>query len=321
MSVLITGAGLVGSQVALHEIADGRRPLLFDIAPDLAALGRVLDLEKCTVVQGDVRSIAELTDVVRTHEVTHIIHTAANPGLTPGAERYPYRAVEINILGTANVLEVARIMGVQRVVLCSTSSMYFSMVGGEDGGAEGHEEAYPRPDTVYATTKQANEGLAGNYRKIFGLDVVVVRLAGVFGPWPGGGGMGTAMLRGLIEDALDGRPVVVPRMEIDWIFSTDAADGICRACHVQATESWVINLSNGELTTAQDLVEIVRELVPGADAKAGAEMAGTAFRERSPSSLTRARRVLGFEPQYDMRAGMRAFYDAIVALRQRAVAG
>jgi nucleoside-diphosphate-sugar epimerase len=278
----------------------------------------VVDLEKCTVVQGDVTSVVELTEVVRRHGVSRIVHTAANPGLTPGAERYPFRAVEINVVGTANVLEVARIFDVARVVLCSTTSLYFSMAGGEDGGAEGFEEATARPDTVYATTKQAAENLALNYVKIFGLDVMVVRLAGVFGPWPGGGGMGTAMLRGLLEDALDGKPVVVPRMEIDWVYSTDVANGISRACWVESPPGRVVNLSNGTLTTADDLVDIIRRLVPGADVRAGVPMPGVAFREASPSNLDRAKAYLGFEPEHDMLSGMREFLASIVEHRRRA---
>jgi hypothetical protein len=108
MTVLITGAGLVGSQVAAVEIVAGRRPVVFDLAPDLTASATVVDLDRCDVVRGDIRSSWQLARTVEQYGVRRVVHTAANPGLTPGAQRDPYSAVEVNIVASVNILELAR---------------------------------------------------------------------------------------------------------------------------------------------------------------------------------------------------------------------
>ena len=190
MAVLIIGAGLVGSQIARLEIERGERPVMLELSPQWDAVGDIADLGALKVYQGNVLDPFDLTRVIREESITHIIHTAANPMLTVGAQRDPYRATQINIMGTMNVFEAARLLGVERVVWSSTSVLYVHMAGGEDRGAEGREEAWPRTTTFYASAKQACENLGLNYAAAFGLDVVAVRYAAVFGPWKGAGGGG-----------------------------------------------------------------------------------------------------------------------------------
>jgi nucleoside-diphosphate-sugar epimerase len=55
-------------------------------------------------------------DALRSHQITKIVHTAANPMLTVGAQKEPYSAINLNIMGTVNVLDAARVTGIERVV-------------------------------------------------------------------------------------------------------------------------------------------------------------------------------------------------------------
>ena len=115
MTVLVTGGGLVGSQVARLEIEAGRRPVIFDVAPQLAALEDALGgADGYDVVRGSVLAPLDIVDAVRRFDVSRIIHTAANPMLTAGAQTHPMPAIETNVMGAANVLEVARVMGLER---------------------------------------------------------------------------------------------------------------------------------------------------------------------------------------------------------------
>ena len=94
VSVLVTGAGLVGSQLARLEQEAGRTPVLFDIAPNRRALADFIDLEDCVVVRGDVLNPLDLVAAVRQYGVTRIAHTAAYPNLMAGelvAQPRPYR--------------------------------------------------------------------------------------------------------------------------------------------------------------------------------------------------------------------------------------
>jgi nucleoside-diphosphate-sugar epimerase len=195
MTVLITGAGLIGSQIARLLAEGGERPVLFDLAPQPEALAEIVPLDRLVLARGDLLDPLSLARVIQEHGITRIIHTAANPLLTVGAQRDPYAAIRVNVVGTVHVLEAARIFGVGRVVVTSSAVLSHYLTGGEDGGDPAREEAFPRPATFYAATKQAVESLALNYHRWLGVDVVIVRFAAAVGPWCGRGGGGPGLSR------------------------------------------------------------------------------------------------------------------------------
>src|SRR5581483_1440437 len=131
-------------------------------------------------------------------------------------------SIQVNILGTANVLETARLLELERVVVCSSSAMYV-MTGGEDNGVVNKEEAWPRPGSIYAATKQAAENLALNYTSSFGLRTTCLRFATVFGPWAaGGGGIGTTAMEDIARAARRGETLEVDPTPREWLYSKDA---------------------------------------------------------------------------------------------------
>src|SRR5262249_56868580 len=134
-----------------------------DAAAQPQAIGQIVDLAKVTLIAGDVLRPLSIIDALRTHGITKIVHTAANPLLTVGAQKEPYAAINLNIMGTVNVLEAARVTGLNRVVVSSSSVLNHYLEGGADDGDFGREEAFPRPTTFYAATKQAVESLGLNY--------------------------------------------------------------------------------------------------------------------------------------------------------------
>src|SRR6185437_10733139 len=150
MTTLVIGAGLIGSQVE-----HGEKPVLMDVAAQTQAIGQIVDFDKVTQIQGDVLRPLSIVDALKSHGITRIAHTAAYPLLTVGAQREPYAAINLNIMGTVNVLEAARVIGLKRVVVSSSSVLNSYFDGGQDGGDFGREEACPRPTTFYAATKQA----------------------------------------------------------------------------------------------------------------------------------------------------------------------
>jgi nucleoside-diphosphate-sugar epimerase len=115
-----------------------------------------------------------------------IVHTAANPLLTLGAQKEPYAAINLNIMGTVNVLEAARVTGLKRVVVSSSSVLNHYLEGGGDDGDFGKEEGFPRPTTFYAATKQRWKALDSITRRWCGIEFTGLRYGAVFGPWSGG---------------------------------------------------------------------------------------------------------------------------------------
>ncbi|MBI3940915.1 MAG: NAD(P)-dependent oxidoreductase [Acidobacteria bacterium] len=304
MAILIIGAGLIGSQIARLEVERGQRPVIFDISPQPDALAAVVDLDTINLVQGDLLNPLDLVNVVRREAVTRIIHTAANPFLTEGAQKNPYASIRLNVLGTVNVLETARLFSIERVVMCSSSVLYHYLRAAQDEGSPMKEEAYPRPSTFYASTKQAAENFGLNYADAFGLDFLAVRFPAVFGPWSGRGGGGpTNRIRAMIERVLRGEESSLPARLTELVYSKDAALGAVQACHEEGLKSRVFNIGMGQIWSGQQVAEMVGEIVPGAQVKIAPDPrgAGPLPLMTQPMDLSRARSELRYQPRFLMR--------------------
>jgi nucleoside-diphosphate-sugar epimerase len=308
MTTLIIGAGLIGSQVARILVERGEKPVLMDHAAQKEAIGQIVDLDKVTLVVGDVLRPLSIIDVLRSHNITKIAHTAANPLLTLGAQKEPYSAINLNIMGTVNVLEAARITGLKRVVVSSSSVLNSYLAGGEDQGNFGREEAFPRPTTFYSATKQAVESLGLNYAKWCGIEFAGLRYGAVFGPWSGAGGGGPSnIIREALKNALAGKEATVPPGAMEWVYSKDAARGTVLALDAKDLGSGVFNITMGALTQPGEFAEAIGTVVPGAkvrfDAPASARVALTNRAEHA--DLSRAKKHLGYEPQFPLQAAVK----------------
>jgi nucleoside-diphosphate-sugar epimerase len=317
MRTAVIGGGLVGSQIVRLLAEAGGRPVLFDASPQREALAEVVDLDRVDVVQGDVRDLPALAAAVRSHRVTRLVHTAANPLLGMGAQQEPHTAIAINVMGTANVLEVARTLGLGRVVLASTSSLTYHLVGGDDAGDPRREEAFPRPLTIYATTKQACESLGLNYARWFGVDVVILRFAGVVGPWRGRGGGGPSNLfREAVERAFRGEEAAVPATTLEWLYSKDAAEAARLALETTEPRDRVFNVGMGRLSTPADVVAALRSVLPGARVGVDARRPDPVLKDQPHAMAdTRARAQLGYAPRYDLAGAIRDWVEWLRGLR------
>jgi nucleoside-diphosphate-sugar epimerase len=308
MTTLVIGAGLIGSQVARILTERGETPVLMDVAAQREAIGQIVDLAKVTLVVGDILRPLSIVDVLRGHGITRIAHTAANPLLTLGAQKEPYAAINLNIMGTVNVLEAARITGLKRVVVSSSSVLNHYLAGGEDGGSFGREEAFPRPTTFYSATKQAVESLGLNYAKWCGIEFAGLRYGAVFGPWSGAGGGGPSnVIREAMKNALAGREALVPPGAMEWVYSKDAARGTVLALDAKDLGSGVFNITMGRLTTPAEMAAAIGNVIPGAKCKFEAPAGtGVSLANRAEhADLSRAKQHLGYEPQFPLQAAVK----------------
>ena len=312
MTTLVIGSGLIGSQVARILVERGEKPVLMDNAAQPQAIGQIVDLAKVTLIAGDVLRPLSIVDALHTHGITKIAHTAANPLLTLGAQKEPYSAINLNIMGTVNVLEAARVTGLKRVVVSSSSVLNHYLEGGEDDGNFGKEEAFPRPTTFYSATKQTVESLGLNYAKWCGIEFAGLRYGAVFGPWSGAGGGGPSnIVREAMRNALAGKEATVPPGAMEWVYSKDAARGTVMALDAMDLGSRVFNITMGSLTTPSEMASAIVAVVPGTkvkfDAPAGT---GIALSNRdSRADLGRAKRYLGYEPQFKLQDAVKDLGD------------
>jgi nucleoside-diphosphate-sugar epimerase len=316
MTTLVIGAGLVGAQVARLLVEDGERPVLLDHSAQPQAVGQIVDPSKVVMMEGDVLRPLSIMKAIGDHKISSIIHTAAYPLLTLGAQREPYAAINLNIMGTVNVLEAARVAGIKRVVVSSSSVLCSFFEGGEGEGDLMQEEALPRPTTFYAATKQAVESLGLNYARWCGIEFAGMRYGAVFGPWNGAGGGGPSnTVRQALRDAMAGREAKVPEAAMEWVYSKDAARGTVLALRAKDLGSRIFNITMGSLTQPADMAEAIKRAVPQAKVKfetppATALSLPTA---RQLSNPAKAKVVLGYIPQFglddavgDMAEWMRA---------------
>ena len=308
MPVLIIGSGLVGSQIARILVEQGERPVVLDQRPQREALAQIVDLSRIDLIEGDVLRPLTLSQAICNGGITSIVHTAAHPMLTLGAQRDPYAAIQLNIMGTVNVLDAARVHGVKRVVVSSSSVLNGHMSGGEDAGDMTREEAFPRPSTFYAATKQAVESIGHNYAAI-GIEFAAMRYGPVAGPWggPGGGGP-TVMFRDMMEAAIAGGEAVIPTAAMEWVYSKDAARGTVLALQAASLPSRVFNITMGKATSAEEMTAALKEVFPGVRTRFDKPLVSGGALSK-PAEITRAKKVLGYEPEFPMVKAMRDYVD------------
>jgi nucleoside-diphosphate-sugar epimerase len=308
MTTLVIGSGLIGSQIARILVERGEKPVLMDSAAQPQAIGEIVGLDKVTLITGDVLRPLSIVEALRTHNITKIVHTAANPLLTLGAQREPYSAINLNIMGTVNVLEAARVTGLKRVVVSSSSVLNHYLDGGEDDGNFGQEEAFPRPTTFYSATKQAVESLGLNYAKWCGIEFAGLRYGAAFGPWSGAGGGGPSnIVREAMRNALAGREASVPPGAMEWVYSKDAARGTVMALDAKDLGKGVFNITMGALTTPSEMAAAIQAVIPGARCKFEAPpSAAVSLANRAEhADLSRSKRHLGYAPEFPLREAVK----------------
>ena len=173
--VLITGgAGFIGSQLGYHLYNKGYDVILLDNMSygnedNLVVNGKTFG----TFIKDDIRnkSIFE-----HTTDIDYVYHFAGIAPL-PDCQENPKDTVDVNVAGTANVLEACRVNGVKRVIFASTSALYENH---ENYPAKESDDVYP--DLIYATTKKQCELLCESFGSVYNLPVVMLRFFNVYGP-------------------------------------------------------------------------------------------------------------------------------------------
>jgi nucleoside-diphosphate-sugar epimerase len=307
MTTLIIGTGLVGAQVTRILIEEGERPVLLDVAPQMDALAEVFDPSRAVMEVGDILHPLTLAAVLERYEITRIAHTAANPMLTLGAQRDPYAAINLNIMGTINVIEAARAFGIKRVVVSSSNVLNHFVGGGDGSGDPMRETAFPRPTTFYASTKQAIESLGLNYARWHGIEFAALRYGAVFGPWSGVGGGGPSnVMKEAVRCALKGEEAVLPAGAMEWVYSKDAGGGTVLALKAKDLGFGVFNITMGTLSKPEDMANALKAAIPGAKVRIETPTpAAVSLPDmKAVSDLMLANKTLGFTPKYNLVDGV-----------------
>lgn len=312
MTTLITGAGLIGTLAARKLVEMGERPVLYEIAPQMGNIESYLDINKVKLIRGDVLDLPDLLRTIKSENVDRIIHTASL--LTAGVRERPYAGTKINLLGTMNILEAARLMNIKRVVFCSSNTVQMGTY--EQPSTVPYVEDFPmnaingRPRSVYAALKLVSEWIGLDYNERFGLDFVATRFCGVFGPWKGvPAGLPTRMMKEFIEKPLAGQNINIDDPVLTWsgcdelVYAKDAANSTVLACYASNPVSRIYNITMGRSYMFDELLEVIKKTFPQIKIEvpkiSSGGMGGYPYKREQPTDITLARTELGYEPEFD----------------------
>ncbi len=225
------GSGAVGTRLLRHLAAAGVRDVrVFDERPPET-------LDGATYHQGTILDIAAVERALR--GCTVVFHLAAIADGSACASE-PLRCMELNVLGTARVLEACRRSSVPRFVYASTGQVY-----GLPRRLPVDEEHPTEPCSLYAASKLAAEALIRGYCASFGNDAVIARLANIYGP-----GFGSRTVTGqAVDQILSGGPVRLRSLEEtrDFLYVDDAVEALMRLAGQPRTQMGldIVNVSTG----------------------------------------------------------------------------
>ncbi len=320
MSILVTGGlGVNGAWVTRKLIERGHEPVVFENRPDYSLVDDLRDAFE--LVRGDVNDLASLVRACKEHEVQRVIHMAAL--MPPNAQADPLNGFCVNAFGTVQVLEAARIAGVERVVFTSSRAAYGDIPPGEFGHPNYRpvDEDHPlNPSLVYDVCKVASEGMGQNYQRNYGIQFVALRFASIFGPGKLARHGNVSIYSRLIEDPLANKPVRIPKGgdQRDYvIYVKDVAEAIVLATlHDRRPAYSAYNIASGQGLTLEDFSDAVRKVIPKADIEIGP---GLDFFDMGVNyyaifDTTRAREDLGFEPRFSLEESVRDYISVMQRL-------
>lgn len=312
MTVAVTGAsGYLGEYVTDELLQRGRDVVAFDLDPSPALRDRADGAADLAVVQGDMTSFADISDLITTHDVDDIVQLAyfgvAKPGLMHAAEEQPYRAASTNVNGFDNVVEAARQLDLDTVVAASSTVVYGPPAYYRDLGIDAVDETDPMaPETMYGACKVMNEHVAAKYRELYDLDLALVRIPLIYGPERYRGA--APFVVELFDAAASGGSVTVPDgdTEMDLLYERDVgplfADVLDRGEFDHSSYNIV-----GHTVTRAELAELA---ATHGHPDAEVEVAGGANPDAPPVDDSRFRAEFDFEPAFDAERAAADYLDA-----------
>jgi UDP-N-acetylglucosamine 4-epimerase len=312
--ILVTGgAGFIGSNLCEALLADGARVVCLDNF----STGHPRNILSFTadpafeLIVGDIRNPADCRKAC--DGVDYVLHHAA-PGSVPRSIEDPATTDAVNVGGFVNMLIAARDAGVKRFIYAASSSTY-----GDSEALPKVEETIGRPLSPYAVTKYVNELYADVFARTYGMETIGLRYFNVFGRRQDPSGAYAAVIPKFVMQLLAHQSPVING---DGTFSRDFTyiDNVIQinrlAMQTDNPEALntVYNVAYGQRTSlnalADILADILKELLSAHDPaiaavpiRHGPERLGDVPHSRA--SIEKARRLLGYNPEYNVRDGLR----------------
>lgn len=300
--VITGGAGFIGSTLA-GRLADRNQIVLFDnLARNTIQHTGLGDNPNVTLIEGDILDQEAVASAIEGADI--VVHAAAIAGIDT-VIKSPVRTMEVNMIGTANVLRAAHQCHVRnRVIEFSTSEVFGSMAYrvSEENQAVAGSAGEGR--WVYAVSKLAGEHLAYAYFREHQLPTVTVRPFNVYGP----GQTGEGAIQIFIHRALKNEPITIygDGAQIRaWCYVDDMVDALMLAMECPEAIGESFNVGNARaVTTIYGLAEVVCRVLESSSEIVFKPPLSADVELRIPETR-KAEQVLGFKASVDLEEGIR----------------
>ena len=309
VSALITGgAGFIGSHLVDRLLAQGEQVTVIDNFNDFydpvikrSNVAPHLDHAAYTLVEGDLRDADLVRRTFTSGQFDQVIHLAAMAGVRPSVEN-PVLYQQVNLIGTMNILEAMRDFSVGHLIFASSSSVY----GNNPKVPFSESDPVDNPISPYAATKKAGELMAYTYHHLYGIKTACLRFFTVYGPRQ----RPEMAIHKFTDRIYRGEKITVyaeGRSRRDYTFIDDIIDGVL-TCRTAEYDYEIINLGRSDTVVLSSLIAAI-EKVLGKKAITRLIPSQPGDVEQTFADITKARRLLGFEPKTSIDNGLRLFID------------
>ena len=308
MNVLIIGgAGMIGSALASQLLSRGGINVsIYDLPEKIFVMKKFIG--GVSWIEGSILEYTKLRDACRRKDA--VFHLAAMLGVGR-TESDPLGCLEINYMGTKNVLDAAMNRSVKKFIFASSSEVY-----GVPLENPIDENARLDARTVYATSKLAGEHLVRGYHKTGeAMTYTIVRFFNTYGPYQ----VAKFAVSKFILDAHRDRKIIINgsgQQSRSYCFSSDIAEGLIKILHSESADNQILNLGNPDarITLNELCQKIISKLsfeVSIVHTDQGSMVDRSADREiyTRYCNIDKARKLLGFNPTIDIDVGLNQIID------------
>ena len=294
MKILITGgAGFIGSNIVEHFHETNEVVVLDSLR---SGFEHNLRGFKVRLVKGSVTEKSIVDDAAK--GVDYIFHLAALVSVPESVEK-PHETVDINVLGTLNVLDAAKKHRIKKVVISSSAAIY-----GDNPSVPKVESMVPEPKSPYAITKLDAEYYAKMYTLEFGVPVVCLRYFNVFGPRQNPKSQYAAAVPIFVDRSIKNQEITIygdGEQTRDFVFVKDVV--AANALAATSAPAGVYNIACGGRITINDLAKTIVALTKSSSKlRYAPERAGDV--KHSQADIHRAE-SFGFHPRYSLEDGLK----------------
>ncbi len=302
--MVIGGAGFVGSHIVdqlTHE--DVSEIVVFDnfVRGTRHNLDKAAQDPRVNVIEGDITNISELRKAMHGMEGVFLLSA-----LWLGECLHePRKSLEVNVVGTYNVIEICKDLGIKRVVFSSSASVY-----GDALFTPMTEEHPLNNRTMYGATKIAGEQFFRAFYEMYGLPYIGYRYMNIYGPHMDYKGTYVSVIMKVLDRIDNGLPPIIfgdGSQAYDFIHVHDVARANILALKSDATDEF-FNIGMGVKTTINELVRLLLEITES-ELKPEYHAQEQMFVTHRVGSTEKAERMLGFRAEIPLEEGLRSVVE------------